>query len=107
MATESLPAVVPASPHLNAASIIVDAGVQTTTSPIAVADIGRFVLRALLILLALFFITIGVSMLTSALAIPFTVTTFFGAAALVGLAVSLPGPEKTGSHGDGRVRIVS
>jgi hypothetical protein len=91
MATESLRGVVPASSHLNAASIIVDAGGQTTTSPIGAADIGRFALRALLILLALFFVTIGVSMLTSALAIPFTVATFFGAAVLMALAVSLPG----------------
>jgi hypothetical protein len=69
--------------------------VEQRVAPIDPEALARGATRAVLILNALVFIAIGVSVLTSALAIPFTVFLFLSAAAFAGWGVLLPGVDGT------------
>jgi hypothetical protein len=67
-------------------AILTDHVIKTTPLP-TVAELSRVAVRVVLVLLALGFVAIGVTVLTAPTLVPFTVALWLCAAALLGLAV--------------------
>ena len=91
---KAAPAAVPVRLHLTAASLFAESAAVSTVASIDPEAVQRFATRFVLILTVLIFIATGVSVLTSPLAIPFTVSMFLCAAGIVAWAVLLPGIGK-------------
>jgi hypothetical protein len=83
-------AVTPVPIHFRPSSLLADA-FEVGVAPLDLLALARNATRAVFILTAIVFIAIGVSVLTSALAIPFTVFLFLCAAAFAAWGVLLPG----------------
>lgn len=83
-------AVVSVPPQSAAASRLASDLDQRAAAGRDAQSIARFATRAAFVLIAIVFVAIGVTVLTSPLAVPFTVFMFLCAAALVGWAVLLP-----------------